>query len=33
VETELIPGDMVIIDEIGDQLRMLGFEIKPGRAG
>ncbi len=33
VEAELNPGDMVIIEEIGDQLRMLGFEIKAGKNG
>ena len=33
VEAELNPGDMVIIEEISDQLRMLGFDIKTGKEG
>ncbi len=28
VETELNPGDIVIVSEIGDQLRTLGFEVQ-----
>lgn len=30
VETELNPGEMAIIEEIGEQLRLLGFEINCG---
>jgi len=33
VEAELNPGDMAILEEIGDQLRMLGFEIKTAPGG
>lgn len=33
VEAELNPGDLVIIEEISDQLRILGFEIKTGTQG
>ncbi len=33
VEAELNPGDMVIIEEIAGQLRMLGFEIATGSDG
>ena len=33
VEAELNPGDMVIIEEITGQLRMLGFEIATGSDG
>jgi len=33
VEVELNPADMVIIEEIAGQLRMLGFEITTGREG
>ncbi|MDM8002831.1 MAG: DNA mismatch repair endonuclease MutL [Bacteroidota bacterium] len=33
VEAELNPGDMAILEEIDDQLRMLGFEIKTGKGG
>ena len=31
VETELNPGEMAILDEIADQLNMLGFGIKKGK--
>lgn len=31
VETELNPGDFVILREIGDQLKTLGFEVKCGK--
>jgi DNA mismatch repair protein MutL len=31
VETELNPGDIVILREIGDQLKTLGFEVKSGK--
>jgi DNA mismatch repair protein MutL len=30
VEKELSPGDMIIIDEISEQIRMLGFEVETG---
>jgi len=33
VETELNPGDIAILEEIGSQLRILGFEIRPGANG
>jgi DNA mismatch repair protein MutL len=33
VEAELNPGDMAILEEIDDQLRMLGFEIRTGKEG
>ncbi len=33
VEAELNPGDMAILEEIDDQLRMLGFEIKTSQGG
>lgn len=33
VETELNPGDIAILEEIGDQLRMLGFEIRCNPGG
>jgi len=31
VETELNPGEIAILDEIADQLNMLGFGIKKGK--
>lgn len=31
VETELNPGDVVILDEIGEHLKKLGFEVKTGK--
>lgn len=33
LETELNPGEIAILDEIGDQLSMLGFGIKRGKEG
>ena len=33
VETELNPGDIAILEEIGEQLKMLGFEISVGTDG
>jgi DNA mismatch repair protein MutL len=33
VEAELNPGDMAVLEEIDDQLTMLGFEIKTGKGG
>ena len=33
LEAEVNPGDMSILEEIGDQLKMLGFELKRGREG
>ncbi len=33
LEAEVNPGDMSILEEIGDQLKMLGFELKRGNEG